>query len=207
MSAKEKLLERVRRSSEAEADETLRLPDAREDPVTRLPDEAAVEDEEISAEEEVAVQEAGGGPAAGAATICQEEIERRHVAPSPLSPTRRRRRRAGRGLGSRAPSATAEFGSPEALVGSGVVGTMKAMTTREKFDRLVDQMSEPSLRAEYARLLREREIDRQVVGSYERTPQFEPDGWADLKKVNEASRDAVLGRLDEEERAAGLEPW
>jgi len=54
------------------------------------------------------------------------------------------------------------------------------MTTREKFDRLVDQLSEPSLRAEYARLLREREIDRQVVDSYERTPQFEPDGWADL---------------------------
>jgi hypothetical protein len=96
---------------------------------------------------------------------------------------------------------------PKALVGSGVVDTMKAMTTREKFDRLVDQFSEPSLKAEYARLLREREIDRQVTESYERTPQFEPDGWADLKKVNKASRDAVLGRLDEEEQAAGLEPW
>ena len=42
---------------------------------------------------------------------------------------------------------------------------MGVMTTREKFDRLVDQLSEPSLKAEYARLLREREIDRQVVES------------------------------------------
>ena len=92
-------------------------------------------------------------------------------------------------------------------MGSDAVGTMKAMTTREKFDRLVDQMSEPSLRAEYARLLREREIDRQVVESYERTPQFEPDGWADLKEVHKASRRAVLGRLDDEEQAAGLGPW
>jgi len=81
------------------------------------------------------------------------------------------------------------------------------MTTREKFDRLVDQLSAPSLKAEYARLLREREIDRQVVGSYERTPQFEPDGWGDLENANKASRRTVLGRLDDEERAAGHEPW
>lgn len=91
---------------------------------------------------------------------------------------------------------------------TGAVGaTLSVMTTREKFDRLVDQLSAPSLKAEYARLLREREIDGQVVESYERTPQFEPDGWADLKKVHKASRRAVLGRLDEEERAAGHGPW
>ena len=107
VSAKEKLLERVRRSSEAEAEETLRLLDAREDPVTCLPEEAPLEDEEISAEEEVAVQEAGEEPAAGAGALCHEEIERRRSAPSPLSPARRRRPRAGRGLGSRTPSATA----------------------------------------------------------------------------------------------------
>ena len=109
-----------------------------------------------------------------------------------------------RGLGSRALTATAIFERPKAPVGSDGVGTMKAMTTREKFDRLVDQLSAPSLKAEYARLLREREIDRQVVESYERTPQFEPDGWADLEQVHKSSRRAVLGRLDEEERAAGL---
>lgn len=79
--------------------------------------------------------------------------------------------------------------------------------TREKLDRLVDQLSEPSLKAEYARLLREREIDRQVIASYERSPQFEPDGWADLENVNKASRRIVLERLDQEERAAGHGPW
>jgi len=84
---------------------------------------------------------------------------------------------------------------------------MKAVTTREKFDRLVDQLSGPSLKAEYARLLREREIDRQVVESYERTPQFEPDGWADLEEANKASRRAALGRLDDEEQAAGHGSW
>ena len=48
---------------------------------------------------------------------------------------------------------------------------------------------------------------RRDVGSYMRTPQFEPDGWADLETVNEASRSTVLKRLDEEERKAGLQPW
>ena len=74
-------------------------------------------------------------------------------------------------------------------MGSKAVGTVEAMTTREKFDRLVDRLSALSLKAEYARLLREREIDRQVTESYERTPQFEPDGWVDLEK---AFRAAVL---------------
>lgn len=81
------------------------------------------------------------------------------------------------------------------------------MTTREKAHRLLDELSEPSLKAECARLLRERKIDREVIESYERTPQLEPDGWADLEKVHKASRRAVLGRLDEEERAAGHGPW
>ncbi len=45
------------------------------------------------------------------------------------------------------------------------------------------------------------------IESYTRTPQFEPDGWADLEKVNEDSRNTVLKRLDEEERKAGLQPW
>lgn len=84
--------------------------------------------------------------------------------------------------------------------------TVRAVTTRERFDRLVDQLSMPALTAEYARLLREREVDRQVVESYERTPQFEPDGWCDLEKVHKTSRRAVLERLDDEERAAGHGP-
>jgi hypothetical protein len=94
-----------------------------------------------------------------------------------------------------------------ASVGSDAGDTIGAMTTREKLDRLVDQLSEPSLKAEYARLLREREIDRRVGESYERTPQFEPDGWGDLEQANKASRRAVLGRLDAEEQAAGHGPW
>jgi hypothetical protein len=82
-----------------------------------------------------------------------------------------------------------------------------SVTTREKLDRLVDQLSEPSLKAEYARLLREREVDRQVVQSYERTPQFAPDGWASLEQVNKRSRRSLLERLDDEEEAAGHRPW
>lgn len=45
-----------------------------------------------------------------------------------------------------------------------------------------------------------------LVRSYTDSPQFAQDGWADLAEVNQASRDAVLGRLDEEERAAGTTP-
>ncbi|MBV9425769.1 MAG: hypothetical protein JOZ98_22880 [Solirubrobacterales bacterium] len=81
------------------------------------------------------------------------------------------------------------------------------MTTREKVDALLDQLSEPELEAEYARLLRERDLDEGIASAYRRTPQHKPDGWADLRSVNEASRDAVLERLDTEERAAGHKPW
>lgn len=81
------------------------------------------------------------------------------------------------------------------------------MTTREKLDALLDRLSDPELDAEYARLLREREVDRRIVVSYRETPQHEPDGWADLHAVSETSRDAVLERLDAEERAAGHKPW
>lgn len=76
MTAKEKLLERVMRLSEDEADETLRLLEGQEDQVVRLLDEAPLEDEEISPEEEAAVQEAREEVAAGAATISHEEIKR-----------------------------------------------------------------------------------------------------------------------------------
>lgn len=78
MTAKEKLLKRVTKLSEAEADETLRLLDAREDPVARLLDDAPLEDEQISPEEEAAVREARDELAAGAPTIPHEEIQRKH---------------------------------------------------------------------------------------------------------------------------------
>jgi hypothetical protein len=75
MTAKERLLERVRGLSEAEAAETLRLLDARRDPLSRLLDDAPPDDEEISPEEEAAVQKARDELAAGAEPISYEEIK------------------------------------------------------------------------------------------------------------------------------------
>jgi hypothetical protein len=80
------------------------------------------------------------------------------------------------------------------------------MTTRQKLDALLDRLSDPELEAEYARLLRGREVDRRIVASYQQTPQHQPDGWADLRAVNEVSRDAVLDRLDAEARL-NRQPW
>jgi hypothetical protein len=76
VTAKEQLLERVRGLSEAEAAEALRLLDARQDPLSRRLDDAPLEDEEISPEEEAAVQEARDELASGAALISHEEIKR-----------------------------------------------------------------------------------------------------------------------------------
>jgi uncharacterized protein involved in exopolysaccharide biosynthesis len=41
------------------------------------------------------------------------------------------------------------------------------MTTRQKLDVLLDRLSDPELEAEYARLLREREVDRRIIASYQ----------------------------------------
>jgi len=78
VTAKEQLLERVMKLSEAEADETLRVLAAREDRVVRLLDDAPLEDEEISSEEEAAVQEARDELAAGAPTIPLDEIKHKY---------------------------------------------------------------------------------------------------------------------------------
>ncbi len=69
-------MERVRGLSEAEAAEALRLLDARHDPELDMLDSAPVEDEQISAEEEAAVQEARDELAAGVPLISHEEIKR-----------------------------------------------------------------------------------------------------------------------------------
>jgi hypothetical protein len=78
MTAKERLLERVRGLSEEQAAETLWLLDDRDDPVARMLESAPPEDEEISPEEEVAVQEARDELAAGVPTIALEEIKRKY---------------------------------------------------------------------------------------------------------------------------------
>jgi hypothetical protein len=77
MTAKEKLLERVTKLSEAEADETLRLLDAREDPVVVAFREAPEDDEPWTEADEAAVVEADVDFAAGR-TVSLEEIERKH---------------------------------------------------------------------------------------------------------------------------------
>ncbi len=78
MTAKERLLERVRGLSEEQAAETLRLLDDRDDPVARMLGSAPLEDEEILLEEEAAVQEARDELAAGVPTVPLKEIKRKY---------------------------------------------------------------------------------------------------------------------------------
>jgi len=76
MTGKEKLRERVEALTEEQAAQTLRYLD--EDPLTRLLDSAPLKDEEITAEEEAAVQEAREELAAGVPTIPLEEVKHKH---------------------------------------------------------------------------------------------------------------------------------
>jgi hypothetical protein len=76
VTAKQQLLERVRGLSEAEAAEALRLLDARQDPLNVRLNQAPLEDETISPEEEAAVEEARDELAAGEGLISHEEIKR-----------------------------------------------------------------------------------------------------------------------------------
>jgi len=78
VTAKEKLLERVRRLSEDEAEETLRLLEDREDPVVVAFREAPEDDEPWTEEDEAAMAEVEADRAAGVPTIPLEEIERKH---------------------------------------------------------------------------------------------------------------------------------
>lgn len=75
VTAKEQLLARVRGLSEAEAADTLRLLDERQQPLDRRLDDAPAEDEQISPQEEAAVQEARDQLSAGAPVISHEEIK------------------------------------------------------------------------------------------------------------------------------------
>ncbi len=58
--------------------------------------------------------------------------------------------------------------------------------------------------------LREAERDAvglQVAEGYRRVPQIEPDQWGDPSRFADEATEEVLQRLEEEERAAGHDPW
>jgi len=78
VTAKEKLLKRVTKLSEAEADETLRLLEMREDPVVVAFRDAPVDDEPWTEADERAVAEVEADRAAGVPTIPFEEIKRKY---------------------------------------------------------------------------------------------------------------------------------
>ncbi|MGI8728954.1 MAG: hypothetical protein ACR2LK_03010 [Solirubrobacteraceae bacterium] len=73
MTAKEQLRERVETLTESEAEHTLRLLDDLRDPMTVLLDDAAIDDEPTSPEEEAAVQEALDAAARGE-TLSLDEL-------------------------------------------------------------------------------------------------------------------------------------
>ncbi len=65
MTAKEQLRERIETLTEAEAADTLRLLDQRRDPLARLLENAPLDDEPVTPEEEAAIAEANADIAAG----------------------------------------------------------------------------------------------------------------------------------------------
>jgi hypothetical protein len=75
MTAKQQLRERVEALTEEQAAETLRLLDQRTDSLTRLLDNAPIDDEPVTPEEEVLIAEANADIAAGR-TIPLAEILR-----------------------------------------------------------------------------------------------------------------------------------
>jgi len=77
VTAKEKLLARVTRLSEGEAEEALRLLGDREDPVLAAFREAPEDDEPWTAEDEAAMAEVEADRAAGR-TVSLEELERKY---------------------------------------------------------------------------------------------------------------------------------
>ena len=54
------------------------------------------------------------------------------------------------------------------------------------------------------------EIDREIVDAYTRMPQegeFDRDEWGDMGEMMNALTEDSLKSLEQEERAAGFEPW
>jgi hypothetical protein len=69
------------------------------------------------------------------------------------------------------------------------------VTTREKAHRLLDQLSEAELEAEYERLRAAVEGERDV------------DEWGDLSKLHGVTSGETMRRLADEEHTAGHKPW
>ena len=61
--------------------------------------------------------------------------------------------------------------------------------------------------AEHLEDRREAELSRRIIEGYTRIPPGEPDGWGDLAALGDATQADLAARLDEEERAAGHDPW
>jgi predicted DNA-binding protein len=50
-------------------------------------------------------------------------------------------------------------------------------------------------------------IGRAIVEGYRRIPAGTPDEWGDLEHMADVAGRETAQRLDEEERAAGFDPW
>ena len=50
-------------------------------------------------------------------------------------------------------------------------------------------------------------VSRQIIEGYERIPMSTPDEWGDPEEWMTRSADDLFAAVDEEERAAGQEPW
>ncbi len=59
----------------------------------------------------------------------------------------------------------------------------------------------------YVRRDLDADISRRIIEGYRLHPQWEPDEWGDLEGLMDRAALETHRRLDEEERAAGHEPW
>jgi hypothetical protein len=50
-------------------------------------------------------------------------------------------------------------------------------------------------------------IGKAIVEGYRRIPPNTPDEWGDLEHMADVTGHEAAQRLEEEERAAGIEPW
>lgn len=81
----------------------------------------------------------------------------------------------------------------------------RAAQTGQSRSQLIREAVEAYLSAD-----REAEIDRAIEDGYTRMPQggeYDIDEWGDLGKLVTALSAETFRRMEEDERAAGLEPW